>query len=137
MFFNPPESLITLPELLTVFFLMLPIMILLVEILQFLPLIILLGFLSLKSVMSVTNHAIIQFMTILTLERKSLFTIIHKLNGHPLGIQVYWSINILIIFIRELQIASIFMSQEKGFKKSVETQIKALDQFSHSKVNKL
>ena len=29
------------------------------------------------------------------------------------------------------------MSQEKGFKKSVETQIQALDKFLHSKVNEL
>ena len=45
--------------------------------------------------MSVTNYATIQFMTTLTLGRKSLFTIIRKLNGHPSVIQVYLSMNIL------------------------------------------
>ena len=87
--------------------------------------------------MPVSNHATIQFMTTLTLGRKSLFTIIRKLNGHPLVIQVYLSINILIISIRKLQIALTFMSQEKGIKKSVETQIQALDKFLHSKANEL
>ena len=51
--------------------------------------------------MSVINHATIQFMTTLTLGRKSLFTIIRKLNGHPLVIQVYLSMNILIISIKK------------------------------------
>ena len=67
--------------------------------------------------MSVKNHATIQFMTILALGRKSLFTIIRKLNGHPLVIQVYLSMNILIISIRKLQFALIFMSPRKMFQK--------------------
>ena len=87
--------------------------------------------------MSVINQATIQFMTTQALGKKRLFTIIRKLNGHPLVIQVYLSMNILIISIRKLQLHQSSCPQEKGFKKSVETQIQALDKFLHSKGNEL
>ena len=84
--------------------------------------------------MSVINHATIQFMTTLALGRKSLFTVIRKLNGHPFSVSSI-SVNEHFnhFYKKTTNCINPHVPKRKVSKKSVETQIQAL----HSKVNEL